>query len=207
MASTAAVQSPADAANIALVRMGYAKGRVGNLYDGSAAAKRFLDIYVQARDNLLISRDWDFAERNIALTLLKQAPAGGYIPPILWNPATNPPIGWLFEYAYPADCLKIRIVKAQPLFVPNFDPQPNQAVDSNDSNYNPPVRVVLSNVANAVMTYTGQVTDPTTWDVEFVELFATELAKVAAVALVGLEGAKAMMQVDAQETAIETGQG
>lgn len=207
MASTAAAQSPADLANQALVRMGYAKGRVGNLYDGSAASKKFLDIYAQARDNLLTQREWDFAERNVSLTLLKSAPISGYVPPTVWNPLTNPPIGWLYEYSYPADCLKIRIVKAVPLFVPNFDPQPNQAVDTNDNNFVPPQRVILSNVPNAVMVYTGQVTDPNSWDVQFVELLAVTLAQVTALALVGAEGAKAMMQEDAAAMALEEGQG
>jgi hypothetical protein len=190
MASTAAAQSPADLCNQALVRMGYAKGRVGNLYDGSQAAKKFLDVYAQTRDELLRSFDWGFAQRNIALTLLKSAPVNGYIPPTMWNPATNPPLPWLFSYAYPGDCLKIRLVKATSLFVPNFDPQPNQPSMANDNSYTPPQRVILSNIPNAVMVYTGQITDPTTFDTGFVESLAAALGRHVTPALMGLEAAK-----------------
>ena len=189
MVSTAGVQSPADLANLAFVRMGY-KLRVGSLYDGSKAAKYALDIYAQTRDEELRSFDWGFAERNIALTLLKQAPVGGYIPPTVWNEAVNPPVGYVFEYAYPADCLKVRSVKQTPLFFPNFDPQPNIWSVANDDAYSPPQRVVLCNVPNALMVYTGQVTDPTTWDVGFVEAFAASLARHLGPVLVGAEVAK-----------------
>lgn len=189
MVSTAGVQSPADLANLALTRMGY-KLRVGNLYEGSKAAKKILDIYVQTRDEELRSFDWGFAERNIALTLLKQAPVGGYIPPIVWDEATNPPVGYVFEYAYPADCLKVRAVKQAPLFFPNFDPQPNIWSVANDDAYSPPQRVVLCNVPNALMVYTGQITDPATWDVGFVEAFAASLARHLGPALMGMDAAK-----------------
>lgn len=197
--STAAVQSPADQANLALVRMGY-KLRVGSLFDGSFAAKKLLDVYSQTRDELLSSFDWQFAERNAVLTPLKSAPVAGYIPPTVWNPATNPPLPWLFEYQLPADFLKMRMVKQTPLFVPNFDPQPNQPAIANDTSLSPPQRVILSNLPNAVIVYTGQITDPTTWDVRFVELFAASLGRHLAPVLVGMEGAKMEGADEAQAT-------
>lgn len=189
MVSTAAVQSPADLCNNALSRMGY-KLRVGSLFDGSAAAKKLLDLYAQTRDELLRSFDWGFAERNIALTLLKSAPPGGYIPPTVWNPALNPPLGYWFEYAYPGDCLKVRAVKPTQLFTPNFDPQPNVYSISNDNAYNPAQRVILCNIPSAIMVYTGQITDPVTWDVGFVEAFSATLSRHAGPALIGADAAK-----------------
>lgn len=199
MASSAAAQNPADLCNLALVRMGYTKGRVGSLYDGSQAAKKFLDVYGQTRDELLRSSDWGFAERNIVMTMLKQAPAAGYIPPAVWNPANNPPLPWLYEYAYPADCLKVRAVKNVPLFVPNFDPQPNVISIANDNALNPPQRVVLCNVPLAVMVYTGQITDPLTWDVQFIETFAAALARHVTPGLMGAEAAKMEAADEANE--------
>lgn len=190
MASSTAIQSPADAANLALVRMGY-KLRIGSLYDGSPAAKKVLDVYAQTRDDMLRSFDWGFAERNIALTLLKQAPVKGYLPPITpWNPATNPPLGFLFEYAYPDDALKVRAVKPTALFFPNVDPRYNAFAIVNDNAFTPARRVIVCNVAAAIGVYTGQVTDPATWDVNFVAAFAQELAKVLGPALVGMDSAK-----------------
>ena len=201
MVSTAAIQSPVDLANNALTRMGY-KLRVGSLYDGSVAAKRILDLYAQTRDELLRSFDWGFAERNITLTLLKQAPVGGYFPPVTWNPVTNPPAGYLFEYAYPSDCLKIRAVKQIPWSFPNVDPQPNVWSTANDNYYTTPQRVILCNVPNAVMVYTGQITDPATWDVGFTEAAAATLSRHLGPVLIGLEGAKAGAADEQQSTAV-----
>ena len=104
---TSSVSSPEDVVNLAFVRMGYPM-RVGSLYEGSKQAKHALDIYASTRDELLRSTEPLFSEGNIVLSLLKSAPAAGYIPPITWNPANHPPYPWLYEYGYPTDCLKIR---------------------------------------------------------------------------------------------------
>src|ERR1700682_3544157 len=98
------LNSAADIVNAALTHIGWEQ-RVGSLYDGSAAAQLALNIYGQERDDLLRETNPGFAVRNIAMALLKSAPAGGYVQGVTpWNPATNPPVGWLFEYSYPADC-------------------------------------------------------------------------------------------------------
>jgi len=197
--STYGVSSPADLANLALTRMGY-KMRVGSLYDGSDAAKKILDIYVQTRDEQLRVFDYDFAERTVALTLLKSAPVGGYFPPNTWNPTTNPPIGFAFEYAFPSDAVKIRTVKPSPLFLFNADPQPNAFQIANDNNYSPSQRVILCNVQNAMGVYTGQITDPTNWDVLFTEAFAAALSRRLAPGLVGMDGAKMASADEQMET-------
>lgn len=189
MATNQAVQNPADLANLALVRMGY-KLTVGSLFDGSRAASKILNVYAQTRDAALRNYDYDFAERTVALTLLKQAPATGYFPPTTWSAASYPPIGFAYEYAWPDDCLKVRAVKPPPMFLFNPDPQPNAFQISNDNGYTPARRVILCQVPSAIAVYTGQVTDPTTWDVAFVEYFAALLARHVAAGLVGLEGVK-----------------
>ncbi len=178
MVSSVAVQSPADAVNAALVRLGY-RLRVGSLFDGSDAAKNALDVYAQTRDELLRQNDWGFAERNIAATLLKSAPAA-YVPPTVWNPALNPPLPWRFEYVYPGDCLKVRAVKPTPIFLPDYDPQPFVFSVINDNLLNPPAKAIVCNAANAILVYTGQVTDPITWEADFTEAFIDALAEVMA---------------------------
>ena len=196
----ASVSSPQDLCNIALVRMGWKGPRIASLFDGSDAAKKFLDLYAQTRDELLRNDiyDWGFAERNVSMTLLKSAPVAGYFPPNTWNPATNPPPGYLFEYAYPADCIKVRAVKPVPLFNINWDPQPSVFSVDNDNAFTPPQRVILCNVPNAVLVYTGQITDPQTWDTGFTAALATKLERYVAAALVGVEGAK-MAQGDEEQ--------
>lgn len=120
---SAVLQSPADIINDALVRIGY-KLRIASLQDGSEAASEALNIYGQTRDEMLRNGNWMFAQKTATLTLLKSAPAGGYIPPTQWNPTTNPPLPYSYEYLYPDDCLKVRAVKSVPLFLFNPDPQP-----------------------------------------------------------------------------------
>lgn len=186
----ASLSSPADIVNASLTRIGW-KQSVGNLYDGSAASQLALQVYGQTRDEMLRDMDPDFAEGNVALSLLKSAPPGGYIPGVTpWNPALYPPVGWLYEYAYVADCLKVRAVKPTPLFFPNMDPQPNTFSISNDNSYVPAQRVILCNVADALLVYTRRVTDPATMDVGFLEAFIEALGERLAPALVGLDAAK-----------------
>lgn len=201
MVSTVAIQSPADLLNVALRRIGY-KLRVASLFEGSLAAKQALDIYAQTRDELLRTNDWGFAERNVAMTLLKSAPVGGYVPPAVWNPAVNPPIGSLFEYGYPGDCLKVRAVKPPPLFVPNFDPQPNVFTITNDNYFTPAQKVILCNVPNAILVYTGQITDLTTWEADSISMFADELGKGLAPALVNMQAAQMIAAEGVQSKAV-----
>lgn len=191
MPSSFAAQSPADVINLALARLGF-KLRVGSLYDGSAAAKKALDVYAQTRDVLLRDADyaWPFAERNVVATLLKQSPVGGYIPPNQWNPVNNPPLSWLFEYSFPSDCLEVRAVKPQTFFIPNFDPQPNLFAIINDNGFTPPQRAIVCNVAGAILTYVGQVTDPNQWPPDFTEALAANLARRLAPFVGGPEALK-----------------
>lgn len=193
---TASIQSPADLVNYALRRIGW-KLRVGSLYDGSEAGKVALDMYAQVRDEMLRAGDADFSERNITMTLLKQAPPGGYIPPNTWSPA-YPSLPWLFEYAYPSDCLKVRAIRGQVIFVFDFDPQPIVFTPSNDDTFTPTQRVILCNVPDAILTYTGQVTDLTNWDVDAIEAFAAALGRRLGPTLVGL---KALQPLGADEQA------
>ena len=171
---TSSVQTVEDVCNQALGAIGFPK-RIGSVYEGSKAAKAALDVYAQTRDELLRKQAWGFAERNINMVLLKFAPAGGYNPVTPWTTA-YPPVPWLFEYQYPLDCLKVRSVKPQPIFIPNFDPQPQVFDVINDNYLSPPAKAVVSNVANAIIVYTGQVTNVTLWEPLFVEALVDALA-------------------------------
>lgn len=185
-------RSPEDIINLSLVRIGY-RGRVANLFEGSAAANDALAIYGQTRDELLRQGDWDFAEVTASLTLLKSAPEGGYIPGVTpWSTA-YPPLPWLFEYQKPDDCLKIRAVKPVPLFLPVMDPQPHVFSLGYDDTLAPPAQVILCNVPDAVLTYTGQPTNPLTWEADFIEALAAALARRIAPNLVGWEAAKLLV--------------
>lgn len=185
---TTSVSTPADVVNLALGRIGY-KGRIGSLFDGSEAAKHALDCYGQTRDEVLRARDWSFAGNNVIGTLLKQAPVGGYIPPNVWSPA-YPALPWKYQYSYPVGALKIRTVKRSPIFIPDFDPQPQRFDVNNDNSYTPSQKVVLCDIPDAIILYTAQISDPQAWEADFIESLAAALGRRLAPVLLDLEHAK-----------------
>lgn len=192
----ASLQSPADIINNALAQIGY-KDRVSNLFEGSKAAKNALDIYGQTRDEMLRQGEWPFAQRDTVGTLIKSAPVGGYFPPNTWS-NTYPPLPWLYEYAYLDDCIKVRAVKPADIILPNFSPQPYRFDVANDGNQ----RVILSNVQNAVITYVGQVTNPTDMPPDFVEAFVAALGRRLAPLLSTMDAVKLEAQAEQAETVI-----
>ena len=191
------LQSPADIVNAALAQIGY-KDRVANLYEGSKAAKNALDIFGQTRDQLLRMGDWSFAQREVNGTLIKSAPPGGYVPPIVWTELSYPPLPWQYEYMYMPDCIKVRAVKPTLILIPNFNPQPYLFRIANDSGQ----RVILSNVPNAVITYVGQVTNPTDMPPDFVEAFIAALGRRLAPVLSTMDAVKLEAQAEQLETQI-----
>lgn len=196
------LSTPASVVNAALARVGY-KQFVGQLHDGSMAAQVALQIFGQTRDDLLKSSDWDFASRTATLTLLKSAPPGGYIPGFTpWDPVNCPPLGYKFEYGYPADALEVRSVRPTPIFVSNADPRPWPFRISNDNNYTPARRVVLTNLGDAVAVYTGRVVDLTTMPVDFVQALVETLAEPLGIALNAMDAAKANAVESRADTAM-----
>lgn len=188
----AVLTTPEDYVNAALVELG-AKRRIGSLYDGSETAKKCLDIYGQARDSKLREFEWGFAERDLSLTLLKTAPVGGYSIAQPWTSA-NPIPPFIYEYAYPADMLKLRALRNPNGFIPNFDPKPIVWRIANDTISGVQQKVILCNLSNALAVYTGQVTDPTLWEVGFGDALIADLVRRLAA---GLSNAD-MEKLDAQ---------
>lgn len=176
----ASLNNAADVVNASLVKIGF-QNLIANLRDGSKAANKALSIYGETRDTMLRDGDWGFAQRNVALTVLKQAPANlTYLTP--WTDQ-YPPLPWQFEYAYPNDCLKLRSVKPTPVFVPDMDPQPYVWAINNDNSFTPAQRVILCNVENAIAVYAGRVTDPATWPNDFSSALIDTLGEALAAGL------------------------
>lgn len=112
-----------DVVNQALMAAGI-KRRIADIYEGSDAAKVAIELYGQARDELLRLTDWSFSRRRASLTLLKGPPPdGGYSADQPWT-ASYPPPGFLYEYTYPSDCLDVRAIISPPGLMPDLDPLP-----------------------------------------------------------------------------------
>lgn len=174
---TVSLTTPEMILNVALQRIKFPQ-RIGSIWEGSRQAKAGLDCYGQTRDDLLRSQDWAFARRDTQLTLLKSAPAGGYVPPTAWNSTDYPPLPWKYEYSYPSDALRIRSIRYPEIFLVNYDPKDNRFSVNNDDTPAPAVKTIVTNVGEtAIATYTGRLTNPATFDADFTEALIEALAR------------------------------
>ena len=184
-----------DLVNQALIELGY-PGRIGSIYEGSEASNAALEIYGQTRDELLDAGEWPLARRaNVKLTLLKgPPPAGGYNPLTPWT-AQYPPPGWLYQYAFPSDCLELHAILYPPGMMFDLDPKPavwridndNSKIDR-DGVATTEKKVILTQVREALAVYTGQVTDPLLWEPGFTAVVIKKLAEKLARRLRAGEG-------------------
>lgn len=195
--------SKVDIANRALSAIA-AKSTIANYeLEQSAEAKQVRLLYEPTRDALLRAAHWNFARRTTYLTRLKAAagtpenPSGG-----AWNPATMPAPPWLYEYAYPSDCVLMRYVTPQPatsdaltppIFsggvevtaaVPAVRAAAFAVASSTDTN-NLPINVVLTNVRDAIGCYTMRVESEDLWDASFQEAMVQALGARLALSLTG----------------------
>lgn len=77
---------------------------LGDIEDGTREAQILLRAYRQCLMQLLRAAHWDFARKTTPLLLL--ADASGQTP----NVGTMVPTPWVYEYALPNDCMKVRLI-------------------------------------------------------------------------------------------------
>ena len=99
--------TPTDIANRALDAAGI-DFVLGDISDGSREGQVCLRSYGECVRQLLRSAHWDFARQCSPLTLL--ADASGQTP----NVGSKVIIPFLYEYAYPPQCMKLRFIPVNP---------------------------------------------------------------------------------------------
>jgi hypothetical protein len=199
--------------NQALRGIGFSR-MIASIYEGSAAARAALEIYGQTRDEVLRSGEWPFALGSVPLTLLKgPPPPGGYTPLSPWTTLFPPP-GYLYEYAYPVDCVELLAIVPPPSALPVLLPTPMPKRISNDLlptvGGNPPVaagppqRVILTNQTGAVAVYRRRVTNPALWEPGFVTVLVDRLGEKLAASpqLANPDQQRMLSQDSAQAAAI-----
>lgn len=176
---------PVDVVNIALMEIG-SQSTISSFTEGSTEANVASLLYQPKIDALHRAAHWNFSRKQVALTQLKASIIGSAV-------STNPPpVPWLYEYAYPVDCLKARFVFPQPpppsgtapplmggvqsvmpyytgMFPVNY--VVGQDVDANGV----PIRVILTNAPLAQLVYTARVTNVDMWDPHFLSAASSTL--------------------------------
>lgn len=148
--------------NLAFDRIGWPE-YIGNIFEGTKQARVALDAYGQTRDEILRSFDWGFAEKiDVAVLTGNVAP-----------------FPWTVEYAYPADCLKLRNMFGAVYTADQNDPRPLLWTVGSIA----AAKVIWSKTASATLVYTKQAINPTLWEPLFVDALVDALAKRMAPAL------------------------
>lgn len=178
------ITSPADVVNVALSKIGI-RDRIGNIYEGSAAAKAALDVYSQTRDEALRSFDWGFAEKIAAGTLTGNVA----------------PFPWTYEYTYPTDCVKIRNLFGATYIADPNDPRPTLWTIGGIA----AAKVIWAKIPTCTLVYTSQVTNPTLWEPLFVEAFSDALGKRIAPVLASADAAKMVGEQEKTDDALAMG--
>ncbi len=108
------MKTPTDCANDALDAIG-SPAVLSDIEDGGRVAQICLRAYRRCIPELLRSAPWQFARKQAPLTLL--ADSTGQTPDL----PTQVIKPWIYEYAYPIDCVKAIFIP----FVPNNNPSQN----------------------------------------------------------------------------------
>jgi len=179
------MSSQVEIANMALDVIG-TRSTIASLTEGSIESNAISRHWSNALDSVLRAAHWNFARKQIALTLLQDGTAGG-----------TPLAPWLFEYAYPSDCVMARYVmppiQVTPVAGYVSQPSPVAAIGApvrflvsadSDSNGNP-ISVILTNQPQAVGIYTFRNTNTAMWDPLFVQCFAAYLGSRICITLTG----------------------
>jgi hypothetical protein len=184
------VPSNVDLVNRALLGVG-ARANISTMTENSTESNAANILFQPTFEQLGRTANWNCLRKQTNLTLLKAAAgtpenADGTVLPI-------PPQPWLYEYAYPTDCLRVRYILptftslssvAAPLF-----PVANSAATTyssaggqlpfavnydTDVNGNPYVSI-LTGVAGAQVVYTVNAANPNIWDSQFQAAFVASL--------------------------------
>ena len=142
----------------------------------SKGARECNTLYKNARDSVLRDSVWNFATKNLSLALL-----------------VDTYLGWVYAYQYPTDCLNaIRIyndynnnINRDSIYYPDYQAPGNKIEFKIISNSTLSSKVIITNKEDAMLIYTGKVTDTNMFDSEFVDALSYRLASELALPLKG----------------------
>lgn len=184
-------QSPITISNRALLSIG-ARTQISDFPPGddSVEAQACAALFQPTFESLARTAQWNCLRNQVTLSLLAAAQGTPE------NPNGNPPLPpmpWLYEYAYPIDCLDIRWIVPS---YPNADIStiPLTTIDNNSPTLIPtagqikyavsystdgsgnPITVILTNQCQAQAVYTINQPNPQQWDSLFQQAMVSSLA-------------------------------
>ncbi len=186
MASTG---STVSVCNRALLALG-SQSQISSLSEGSAQANACSTLFIPTYEQLARTAYWGCLRAEATLTLLAAAqgtpenPNGTTLP--------LPPTPWLYQYAYPSNCLQVRFIQPSlpapnagvpifsvntgaPTWLPNGGQIPYAIGYATDSNGNP-LNVILTNQSQAIAVFTVNQPNPSIWDSLFSQAMVATLA-------------------------------
>lgn len=167
--------------NLALDAIG-ARAEISRMDEGSTPARVLSLHWGPAVEAMLQVAHWNFARKQVALTVLKAASG---LPENPTGAGAIPPQPWLYAYALPSDMVQARYVMsslssaqgtvAPGATLPVSGPPVRFMLSSDfDSNLNDQT-VLLTNEPNAALVYTYRVTNTQLFDGQFVDGLANYL--------------------------------
>jgi hypothetical protein len=221
---------PSDVVNEALDAIGLSEMAIGDLEEGSDAAKPALRAYMPTLRELLRAAYWNFARKQGPLTLLQDQTGQS-------NEAgtgTSAMGSWTYEYAFPTDAAAARFLVAAPDNTQTQPPimtglatvpsgyanvpqrflltqdTPGSLIGGSTGNdpdwqgsaeQGPNQRtVILTNVKDASLIYTSIVVYPDEWDVLFRQAFVSAIASKLCMPLI--QDKKVALAMRAQQIAL-----
>lgn len=190
--------------NLALDAIG-SRSEVASIDEDSQSARKLKLHWDAAVEAALQAAHWNFARKQVALTLLRDATT---------SPAGNVPAPWLYEYSIPSDMVQARYIMPDyssasasvpgAAAVPYFSGPPIRFLISSDVDDNGnAINVILTNQPQALLVYTYRVTNPLLFDGQFVEALANYLGSRVCIALTGDKNMAKMAFSLAQQTSID----
>jgi len=195
--------SEVNICNQALTDIG-TRSTIASLTEDSQEAQACSLVYSTVRDQVLGMAFWNFARKTATLSELKSAPGTPTNPTASGNVWSSdwPAPPWLYEYAYPSDCIQMRFICPQfntgvdgvPIFgpsvmtsLPAFIGTAVRFAVATDEVGSPAAQtnVILTNQYQAIGVYTVRITNTNLFSSQFVTALSAALAAKLAMSLAG----------------------
>lgn len=206
--------------NLALQKVG-TRSTIADLTEDSNEARNCNLVYETTRDEVLGMAFWNCARNTLTLSVLKSVPGTPTNPSApsspVWIPDWPPP-PWMFEYAYPTDCIQMRYLVPQPAVgwagsvpifgtavttFPQYEGMPVRFAVANDQISGSDTTVILTNQYQAIGVYTKRLTNPNLFSAQFIEALSSAIGAKITMALTGDKGLRKELFASANDAILQ----